>query len=257
MLLPLLCLYICCGIHNFWCCVRCVFAIVFKTNTSYQRWDEARKNWGTIVNNSRTIMRQGSAWVHQADISSEEKHRILARLAAAVWSFPRSMARHTLSAREDEADYAADVRSNLRSDLAEDLIAARHKPTRALYEVSSAINEFPLSDWRRIAMDNAVTTLCDAMGSNERLFTSPVPRFYTRHTARFLEVWLLLMPLTLYNAFDYTWNHWAMIVRFWNGSEFVVTMIIYIILTFLTSSFALFFFVFGDSLRQLLSDFSY
>jgi putative membrane protein len=60
-------------------------------------------------------------------------------------------------------------------------------------------------------MDSAATTLCDAMGSNERIFTSPVPRFYTRHTARFLEVWLLLMPLTLYNAFDYTWNHWAMI----------------------------------------------
>lgn len=35
--------------------------LVFKTNTSYQRWDEARKNWGAIVNNSRTIMRQGAA----------------------------------------------------------------------------------------------------------------------------------------------------------------------------------------------------
>ena len=35
--------------------------------------------------------------------------------------------------------------------------------------------------------------------------------FYPRHTARFLEVWLLLMPLTLYPAFDYSWNHWFMI----------------------------------------------
>jgi len=185
--------------------------LVFKTNTSYQRWDEARKNWGAIVNNSRTIMRQGSSWVHQANIPSEEKHRLMARLASAVWAFPRSMTRHTLSAAEDEEDYANDCRSNLREDLAEDLIAARHKPTRAMYELSCAINEFPLSDWRRVAMDEAATHLCDAMGSNERIFTSPVPRFYTRHTARFLEVWLLLMPLTLYNAFDYTWNHWGMI----------------------------------------------
>jgi predicted membrane chloride channel (bestrophin family) len=38
-----------------------------------------------------------------------------------------------------------------------------------------------------------------------------VPRFYTRHTGRFLEVWLLLMPFTLYTSFDYTWNHWGMI----------------------------------------------
>jgi ion channel-forming bestrophin family protein len=190
----------------------CFPAPVFKTNTSYQRWDEARKNWGAIVNNSRTIMRQGSAWVHESNLPAEEKHRLMARLAAAVWCFPRSLTRHLLSAAEDEYDYAVDVRSNLRADLAEDLIAARHKPTRAMYELSCAINEFPLSDWRRVAMDSAATTLCDAMGSSERIFTSPVPRFYTRHTARFLEVWLLLMPLTLYKSFDYTWNHWFMYV---------------------------------------------
>jgi predicted membrane chloride channel (bestrophin family) len=156
-------------------------------------------------------MRQGAAWVHQADISPEEKHRLMARLAAAVWAFPRSLTRHLLSANEDNEDYATDVRSNLRAELAEDLIAARHKPTRAMYELSCAINEFPLSDFRRVAMDSAATALCDAMGSSERIFTSPVPRFYTRHTARFLEVWLLLMPFTLYDAFGYTWNHIGMI----------------------------------------------
>jgi ion channel-forming bestrophin family protein len=156
-------------------------------------------------------MRQGAAWIHQATISSEEKHRLLARLAAAVWCFSRSMTRHTLSAAEDEDVYTADCRAYLRPDLAEELINARHKPTRAMYELSCAINNFPLSDWRRVAMDSAATALCDAMGGNERIFTTPVPRVYTRHTARFLEVWLLLLPLPFYNAFDYTWNHWAMI----------------------------------------------
>jgi ion channel-forming bestrophin family protein len=185
--------------------------LVFKTNVSYQRWDEGRKNWGAIVNNSRTIMREGAAWIHQADIPSEEKQRLLCRLAAAVWCFPRSMTRHLLGSVEDEEDYVADCRANLRPELAEDLIAARHRPSRALYELSCAINEFPLSDWRRIAVDTAATALCDAMGSNERIFSSPVPRSYTRHTARFLEVWLLLMPLTLYDAYAESWNHWGMI----------------------------------------------
>lgn len=87
----------------------------------------------------------------------------MARLAAAVWCFPRSLARHLLSEAEDQKDYAADCRSNLRADLAEDLIVARHKPTRALYELSCAINEFPISDWRRVAIDMQVNTLCDAM----------------------------------------------------------------------------------------------
>jgi ion channel-forming bestrophin family protein len=189
-------------------------SIVFKTNTSYQRWDEARKNWATIVSSSRTIMRQGCIWIHEANhnMNAFETNRILSRLAASVWCYARSMTRHTLSAREDEKDYIDDIRNNLRHDLAYDLIHARHRPTRALYELSCTIHELPISEWKRIAMENTVSTLCDAMGSNERILTSPVPRFYTRHTARFLDVWLSLLPLTLYDVFDYTWNHVAMIV---------------------------------------------
>jgi len=100
-------------------------------------------------------------------------------------------------------------RERLRPDLAEDLITARHKPTRALYELSCAINEFPFNDAdRRITgIDHIATLLCDALGSNERLATSPVPRFYTRHTRRFLNFWLLLVPLGLWAPFESSWNH--------------------------------------------------
>ena len=101
------------------------------------------------------------------------------------------MAGHALSARDDEADCAADVRSNLQSDLVEDLNNARYKPFCALYGASSATNEnkFPLlSDWWRVAMSGDGITICDAMGSNERLFASYVPRFYWRHTAQVLFI---------------------------------------------------------------------
>ena len=32
--------------------------LVFRTNTSYARWDEARKLWGGVVNRSRDVVRQ-------------------------------------------------------------------------------------------------------------------------------------------------------------------------------------------------------
>jgi hypothetical protein len=169
------------------------FLLVFKTNTSYQRWYEGRKNWESIVNQSRTIMREGGIWVqpqNPADaIPTSEQRRLLGRLAGAVWAFPRSMTRHLLSAEEDEQAYCNDVRANLRTELAEDLVAARHRPARALYELSCAIQELPVTTWRRCKIDAAVSSLCDAMGSNERIFTSPVPRSYTQHTARFMEIW--------------------------------------------------------------------
>lgn len=187
-----------------------LFSLVFKTNTSYGRWDEARKAWGMIVNSSRTIMRQAAAWVHETDLPDLEKQLLMARLAAAVWCFPRSLTRHVLSAREDDAAFAEDCRANLRPDLAEDLIAARHKPTRAAYELSCAIDQFPFSDYRRVTIDKSVTVLCDALGANDRILSSPVPLVYTRHTARFLEVWLLLLPLGLWAPFASSWNHIAM-----------------------------------------------
>ena len=49
--------------------------------------------------------------------------------------------------------------------------------------------------------------MCDALGASERIFTSPVPTFYTRHTARFLAFWLLALPLGLYEPLGGSWNH--------------------------------------------------
>ncbi len=37
--------------------------LVFRTNTGYSRWLEARKVWGGILNRSRDLVRQVRAWV--------------------------------------------------------------------------------------------------------------------------------------------------------------------------------------------------
>eukprot|EP00878_Enallax_costatus_P034618 GHUV01038397.1.p1 GENE.GHUV01038397.1~~GHUV01038397.1.p1 ORF type:complete len:262 (+),score=45.15 GHUV01038397.1:103-888(+) len=37
--------------------------LVFRTNSSYQRWNEARKLWGTLINRSRDLARQTQQWV--------------------------------------------------------------------------------------------------------------------------------------------------------------------------------------------------
>ena len=34
---------------------------------------------------------------------------------------------------------------------------------------------------------------------------------YSRHTARFTALWLLLLPFALYDPFAFSWNHIAMI----------------------------------------------
>jgi ion channel-forming bestrophin family protein len=184
---------------------------VFKTNTSYQRWDEARKAWGVIVNNSRTVIRESSAWILQTDIPDSEKYRLIHRIAECVWLFPRSLQRHLLNPAEDEEAYVKAVRQRLPPALAEDMVRARHRPTRAMYEMSKAVNTLPLDSIRRSTVDQAVSQLCDACGGCERIFGSPVPSIYTRHAARFLELWIFFLPLALWTPFEFCWNHWFMI----------------------------------------------
>jgi predicted membrane chloride channel (bestrophin family) len=122
-------------------------------------------------------MREAAAWIHENEsLSNEQKQRLMERLEQAVWGFSRSLTRHLLSPMEDQQDYAKDIRERLRPDLADDLVDARHKPTRALYELSCAVNEFPFDDRQIISIEKSVTILCDSMGSSERIFTSPVPR---------------------------------------------------------------------------------
>ena len=64
---------------------------------------------------------------------------------------------------------------------------------------------------RKNEINKNLSIFKDTLGGSERLLSSPVPLFYSRHTARFLSSWLLLLPLALYGPFSSSWNHAMMI----------------------------------------------
>jgi putative membrane protein len=43
------------------------FLLVFRTNSSYQRFDEARKAWGSNVNRCRDLARQALTWIRNRE----------------------------------------------------------------------------------------------------------------------------------------------------------------------------------------------
>lgn len=178
--------------------------LVFRTNASYGRWMDARKAWGAVVNHSRNIVRLGSGWVMEDNDTAREH---LESLANAVWAFPRCLQRHLLGEREDDESFRQHILQHLSPEVAQNLIIARHKPTRALHDLTHVINALPLPFLRRVEMDKSAVALCEAMGVCDRIFASPVPRVYTRHTARFLGFWILALPLSLWETFGNSWNH--------------------------------------------------
>jgi predicted membrane chloride channel (bestrophin family) len=121
------------------------------------------------------------------------------------------MKRHLSPEDEDEADFKNELYEKLPYNQAKNIIKAAHRPNRALQDLSYAIDALPMHFTRKNQIHEAATIFEDNLGSSERLLTSPVPLFYTRHTARFLSAWLLLLPFALYEPFKGTWNHVGMI----------------------------------------------
>lgn len=183
--------------------------LVFRTNTAYARWDEARKNWGLNINRTRDLMRMAAAFHEGQD--EERRQSDLSRLALCTWAFVRAMKRHLSPDEEDEKAFAKELADKLPPSQAKAILRARHRPNRALQDLSTAIEALPMHFMRKDRIHSSLTQLEDNLGSSERLLSSPVPLFYTRHTTRFLAVFVLLLPLALYDAFAGSWNAISMI----------------------------------------------
>jgi len=201
---------------------------VFRTNSSYNRWDQARKFWGLNINHTRDLNRMATAWYDkQSDfdntdfmgalapkkepIDPVERQYLLGQVSLMTWAFVRSMKRHLSPPEDDEDEYIIEIKSRLTPTQAGALISANHRPNRALYDLSVAIEKLPMHFVRKNSINNNVSIFEDTLGGCERLLSSPVPLFYSRHTARFLSTWLLALPFGLYAPFANSWNHCMMI----------------------------------------------
>jgi Bestrophin, RFP-TM, chloride channel len=58
---------------------------------------------------------------------------------------------------------------------------------------------------RRWQLEEEVGKLVDYLGMCERILTTPVPRSYSRHTSRFLTVYLFTLPLVLVSVTHQRW----------------------------------------------------
>ena len=144
-------------------------------------------------------------------IDPAEREYLLGQVSLFTWAFVRSMKRHLSPPEEDEEDYIAELKSRLTPEQAEAIISATHRPNRALYDLSIAIEKLPMHFMRKNEINKNLSIFEDTLGGSERLLSSPVPLFYSRHTARFLSLWLLFLPFALYEQSGGSWNHITMI----------------------------------------------
>ncbi|KXZ52386.1 hypothetical protein GPECTOR_9g430 [Gonium pectorale] len=162
--------------------------LVFRTNSSYGRWDEARKMWGGLLNRSRDIMRQGATCFPDDQVEAKKA------LARWVVAFARALRIHF----QPEVTIESELKNILTPAELEMLAKSQHRPVRAIHAISQIIQSVPMSSIHQMQMSNNLTFFHDVLGGCERLLRAPIPVSYTRHTARFLFTWLSLLPFALY-----------------------------------------------------------
>ena len=70
------------------------------------------------------------------------------------------------------------------------LVASYHRPSFALAVLSELAAEAPVNEVQRVRLDENLTYFQQCVGECERLLRTPIPLSYTRHTSRFLLLWL-------------------------------------------------------------------
>lgn len=143
--------------------------LVFRTNTSYARWVEARATWGRIVAHLRNTQRQAAIWM-DADVGAPQRGEHIRRVRDAGWAFSRTLLAH-LGGPDEEAAMSTDLRARLPAADAELLLAARHRPLRALGALSRALDGLPIDEKRRAEADKSLVKVrtCPAERKPHRL----------------------------------------------------------------------------------------
>lgn len=164
--------------------------LVFRTNQSYNRWDEARKFWGATLNRSRDIARQVVTCFPDTDNSAKQ--------AFVRWhiSFVKAMHRHF----QNEGNLENDLRNVLPEPELKMLLGSQHRPMKALHVMGEIIMQVPMSPIHQQQISLNLQHFHDQLGASERLLRTPIPISYTRHTSRFLFTWLTFLPIALYST---------------------------------------------------------
>jgi putative membrane protein len=169
--------------------------LVLRTNSSYDRFWEGRKLWGTIVNDSRNLARMGSVYFVAAP---ELARRLL------LWMI--AFAHSTMHRLRGTAGLGP-VAAELPPDEVRQALAEGRLPLAVSRRITQAIAEGRrrglISDIQLAAFDGRVQSLVDSLGGCERIHNTPMPFAYAVHLRRALILYCLALPFAL--AERYGW----------------------------------------------------
>lgn len=171
--------------------------LILRTNAGHDRWWEARKLWGGIVNQSRNLA-IGALSYGPADPEWRDQ---FVKWAAV---FPH-VARCSLRGEQPSPEVAALVGKSASAEVA----AADHMPSFVALKLADllrdACDNSNMDRFAFIQLDRERAALIDHIGACERILKTPLPLVYAIKIRRFIALFLLTLPFALLHRINGDW----------------------------------------------------
>ena len=164
----------------------------FRNSTSYARYWEARTLWGTLLNETRVLVRQALTLTGSP---ASDAPALTARLIAFV---------HALRHQLRMTDPTADLERLLSAQECSRLQPVRYKPAMLLLMAGEWLRDRreagQLAPALAQAMEVPLGRLTEALGGCERIASTPIPFTYSVIIHRTIYLYCVLLPFGLVDA---------------------------------------------------------
>lgn len=164
--------------------------LAFKLNQSYDRWWEARKIWGSIVNDSRSLSIQLINFTK--DKSRKEINDSIYRQIAWCYGLDNLL--------RETGDFSKLEKFISKSEF-EELAKSANVPLYLSNQISDAIRNLhqdgEINDYQQMQIDSTIVRLVASMGKAERIKNTVFPRTYRVFLRFFVYIFLLTLAVSL------------------------------------------------------------
>jgi putative membrane protein len=165
----------------------------FKMSQSYDRWWEARKVWGAIVNDSRTFVLQLQNFVAASD------HPVVRRMVYRQigWCYSLGQSLRGFDPLQHLGKYISE------EELSQ-LATHSNKPLAILQLNSQDLKQLradgQLDPYSHVQLDNTLVRFCDSMGKAERISNTVFPVTYRLFLHAAIYLFVVILSLSLKNV---------------------------------------------------------
>ena len=174
--------------------------LVFRVNEAYERWWEARKLWGSLVNESRNFTRQVLSMVTADRVSgianADEERQVQTQLVHRHIAYVHALRLHL----RGEQDWS-DATKLLSSSDAEALAVAINKPAYLnrfqAESLQSLLGPSPAEQLILNQIDNTLSSLLHIQGGCERIKNTAFPDAISKFSRILVWIIALLIPVAI------------------------------------------------------------